>query len=143
MADPAQPFVIDDIRTKTNEVVLKAQTTLPTAVSERLAQEVIKEREQLLYDGVKKYDELRKEVSKAGKPDAVTQQREPDGSWKKIEQFSDAGAKKLREAEDRLTKFKAAYAKALDKEKPDYEPLKKVLKGGGGQQTEESAGSSE
>jgi hypothetical protein len=125
-------FPVDTIQNEAKALVLSAQKPggpydLRSAVISRLAKEKLVEREQLLFDGVKKYDELRKELAKVSRPDAITQQRGADGNWTKVEQFTDAGVKKIKDAEKKLTEFKAAYLKALDDKAPDYEPLKKVL----------------
>lgn len=137
---------LDQIQKDVRDTISAGQATLRGKVVNRLAQEKLNEREQLLFDGVKKYDELRKEAAKANKADNIVIQRGPGGESIRIEQFTEQADKKRKEAEKRLADFKAAYLLALkgrpkdpkdpnSPREPDFEPLKKALgKGGGGNQ---------
>lgn len=134
----------------------------------RLADEKLKEREQLLFDGIRKYDELRKEASKSAKADVISFAF-VDGKKVKIENYSEQAMKKKESAEKALADFKNAYQWAIDgrfqnangkwvdnpeklpeneraalKKVPDFEPLKKALgKGGGEKQAEPVQGETE
>lgn len=136
----------------------------------RLADEKLKEREQLLFDGIRKYDELRRDAAKNSKADQVSFNL-VDGKKVKVESYSEAAIRKKEAADKTLADFKNAYVWAIDgrlqnangkwvdnadklpeaeraalKKVPDFEPLKKALgKGGGGgsQQSEAPSGETE
>lgn len=126
-----------------NEAVKQAVTTqsqgLKTVVIDELAKEKVKERKELLIAGIRKYGELMKDFNKAKKPDIVQNALGADGNMTKTELFSEAAAKKLKEAKEKLAKLDSALAKAVNE--ADFETLKKAV--GNGPQTEEKAESTE
>jgi hypothetical protein len=152
MAD--QPlFIIDDLLKQADEAVLAGNAALPKRIVDKIATTRLAEREQLLFDGLAKYEELKVEVKKiTKKSDNDIATRGPDGKFVVTPGWKPETTKKIVEAEKKLSDFKQAYiwavngrpqndnGKWVDKPEegktykmvPDYETLKKALKGGGG-----------
>lgn len=118
--------VAERLRSEVAEQVKKGSTTLFGAVITHFASEELDRRKNLLINGAKKLKELDIEVKKASKPDAKTF----DASGRVLtEAFTEASAKKLKEAREKFDKLNKAMEKAVND--ADFEPLDKALKGGG------------
>jgi hypothetical protein len=150
-----EQFIIDKLKADVEHRVNEANAGLMSRLVERVAASKIAEREQLLFDGLAKYEEVKGEflkLSKKSDNDTVVQEGDKfitKPGWKP------ETIKKIEAAKKKLADFKQAYIwavegrpqakddkgnkKFVDKHEegkttlvPDYEPLKKALKGGGG-----------
>lgn len=131
--------VFDEINQAVKDSVATQSVGLKGVVIDELAKEKVKERKDLLIAGIRKYAELMKDFNKAKKPDVVQNLLGADGKMTKQEFFSDAAAKKLKEAQEKVAKLDAALAKAVNEQ--DFEPLKKEA--GKAPQAEEKSESTE
>jgi hypothetical protein len=151
----AEQFIIDKLKADVAEKVDAANAGLLARVVDRVAASKIAEREQMLFDSLAKYEEVKGEfvkLSKKSDNDTVVQEGDKfvtKPGWKP------ETIKKIEAAKKKLADFKQAYLwaiegrpqfkdangnkKFVDKHEegkttlvPDYEPLKKALKGGGG-----------
>lgn len=122
--------VFDEVNAAVKQAVLTQTQSLKSVVVDELAAEEMKKRKELLISGIRKYAELNRELNKARKPDSVLNRIVDGGKLEKVEYFSEAAAKKIKEAGERLQKLDAALSKAVTPDKDgnfDFEPLKKAV----------------
>lgn len=151
----ADGFIIDNLLKDADQAVIDGNAALPGKVRDRIANQRLVERD--IFDALPKYSELKNELNKLSKKsDADVSTRGPDGKFIITPGWKPETVKKIQEAEKRLNEFKQAYLWAVEgrsrnengkwiddpaklpedqraklKKVPDYEPLKKAMKGGG------------